>query len=255
MKSEENFIKFLGTAGARFVMISQLRSSAGLWLAYKGTNLLIDPGPGTLVHCAKAKPKLIPSKLDGIILTHRHLDHCGDINAMIEAMTEGGFKRKGVVFLPKDCLDEDPVILRHASKFLEKVEILEEERSYSLGAINFTTPLRHIHPTETYGLKFHLDKASISLISDTKYFQDLEKVYKADILIINTVFSLPHPQIEHLCLEDVKRIIKSIKPKISILTHFGMTMLKARPHLIAQNLREKLNIDVISAYDGMKFQL
>ncbi len=255
MRDEENFIKFLGTAGARFVMISQLRSSAGLWLAYKGTNLLIDPGPGTLVHCAKAKPKLTPSELDGIILTHRHLDHCGDINVMIEAMTEGGFKRKGVVFLPKDCLDEDPVILKHTSNFLEKIETLEEKKNYSLSAINFTTPLRHIHPTETYGLKFHLDKVSVSLISDTKYFKDLERVYKADILIINTVFFSPHPQIEHLCLEDAEKIIKSIKPKISILTHFGMTMLKAKPHLIVQNLRERLNMDVISAYDGMKFQL
>ncbi|MFH1655848.1 MAG: MBL fold metallo-hydrolase, partial [Candidatus Omnitrophota bacterium] len=111
---KENYIKFLGTAGARFVMIKQLRASGGIWLSHKGTNLLIDPGPGSIVKCASSKPKLDPTNLDGIILTHRHLDHANDINVMIEAMTEGGFKKKGVVFVPSDALDADPVIFSHA---------------------------------------------------------------------------------------------------------------------------------------------
>jgi len=31
---KDNFIKFLGTAGARFVMIKQLRSSGGIWINF-----------------------------------------------------------------------------------------------------------------------------------------------------------------------------------------------------------------------------
>src|SRR5512136_2058093 len=104
-----NYIKFLGTAGARFVMIRQLRSSGGLWINCEGTNVLIDPGPGSLVRCAQSRPKFDPARLDAIILTHRHLDHSGDINVMIEAMTEGGFKKKGFVFCPADALEGDPV--------------------------------------------------------------------------------------------------------------------------------------------------
>ena len=127
IRSSGDFIKFLGTAGARFVMIKQLRASGGIWISCKGTNLIVDPGPGSIVRCSSSKPKLDPSKLDGIILTHRHLDHSGDINVMIEAMTEGGFKRKGVVFCPNDALDEDPVILKHASHFPEKIEVLQQK--------------------------------------------------------------------------------------------------------------------------------
>ena len=88
-----SFIKFLGTAGARFVVMKQLRASGGVWLSVGETNLSIDPGPGALVRCLNSKPKLEPSTLDGILLTHKHLDHSGDVNVMIEAMTDGGFKK------------------------------------------------------------------------------------------------------------------------------------------------------------------
>jgi len=250
-KASADFIKFLGTAGARFVMIRQLRASGGIWISYKGTNVLIDPGPGSIVRCAKSIPKLDPSKLDGIILTHRHLDHAGDINVMIEAMTEGGFKKRGMVFCPQDAVNQDSVILAHAINFPQKLETLEANKYYRIGEFEFMTSMKHIHPVETYGIKFNMSKKSISIISDTKYFEDLANFYKTDILIISVVFFEPHPGIDHLSLPDVVQIISKIQPKRVILTHFGMTMLKAKPHLQAEKLSKDLGIDIQAAYDGM----
>jgi len=186
--AETDFIKFLGTAGARFVMIKQLRASGGIWISYKGTNVLVDPGPGSIVRCAASRPKLDPGKLDGIILTHRHLDHAGDINVMIEAMTEGGFKRRGVVFCPEDALDEDNIILRYAMNFPEKIETLKSNSSYAIGKFDFTTSMRHIHPVETYGIKFNINKTSVAILTDTKYFKQLTYFYQCDILIISFLF-------------------------------------------------------------------
>ena len=57
-QTKNNYIKFLGTAGARFVVARQLRSSAGIWMNVEGDNILIDPGPGTLVKCFSSRPKL-----------------------------------------------------------------------------------------------------------------------------------------------------------------------------------------------------
>src|SRR4030043_1850168 len=136
-------IKFLGTAGARFVVTKQLRASGGVWLSVGKTNLYIDPGPGALVRCLNSKPKLEPSTLDGILLTHKHLDHSGDVNVMIEAMTEGGFKKRGVLFAPEDALEEDPVVLRYLRDSLEKIEILKENRTYRIGDISFSTSEKH----------------------------------------------------------------------------------------------------------------
>src|SRR4030065_403968 len=120
------FLKFLGTAGARFVVAKPLRASGGVWRAVGQTNLYIDPGPGALVRCLNSKPKMDPSTLDGILLTHKHLDHSGDINVMIEAMTEGGFKKRGVLFAPADALESDPVVFNYVRSYLEKIEILRE---------------------------------------------------------------------------------------------------------------------------------
>lgn len=247
----EDFIKFLGTAGARFVMIKQLRASGGIWVSYKGTNVIIDPGPGSLVRMATSKPKLDPLILDGIILTHRHLDHSGDINVMIEAMTEGGFKRRGTVFCPADSLGEDTVISKHVLGFPERIERLEANKQYKIGSLEFETSMRHIHPVETYGLKFTLNNKTVSLLCDSRFFKELIDFYKTDILIIGVVFAQPRPGIDHLCLDDVRHIVGRIKPKKVIMTHFGMTMLQAKPHIKAEELSRELGIDVEAAYDGM----
>lgn len=252
-----NFIKFLGTAGARFVVTKQLRASGGVWLSLKNRNIYIDPGPGALVKCLSSKPKLEPSQLDAIILTHKHIDHSNDVNIMIEAMTEGGFKKKGVLFAPQDALENDPVVFQYIRKALERIEILKEGKSYKVGEVSFSTPIRHKHPVETYGLVFDYNSKKIAFIVDTLYFEELSRVYKSDLLIMNVMRYKPHEsgEVEHLCLDDGINLIKKIKPKVSVLTHFGMTMIKNKPWEIAEKLEKELKTKVIAASDGLTLNL
>lgn len=250
-----NKIKFLGTAGARFVVTRQLRKSGGLWLTLNNTNVIIDPGPGSLVRCLSSRPKLNPLDLDGIILTHRHLDHSNDINVMIEAMTNGGFKKKGVVFAPRDTLEKDPVILKYVRNYVDKIEILKEKGTYTIGNISFSTPIKHIHGVETYGLNIYGKDVSISVITDTKYFEGLESYYNGDVLIINSVLLEEKDYIKHLSIINAEKIISANKPKLAIISHFGMTMIKAKPWEIAEKLSGKLGVKVIAASDGMEVDL
>jgi len=252
-----SFIKFIGTAGARFVVTKQLRSSGGAWLSVGKTNLYIDPGPGALVRCLNSKPKLEPSTLDGILLTHKHLDHSGDVNIMIEAMTEGGFKKRGVLFAPRDALEEDPVVLKYVRSYVEKVEVLRENSEYRIGEIEFSTARKHQHRVETYGLNFKICPHTISFITDTKFFPELPNLYRGEILVIHVVRLKPigEDPIDHLSIEDVKIIIKKAKPKLTILTHFGMTMIKAKPWVVAAELEKEVGGRVIAASDGMKLDL
>jgi phosphoribosyl 1,2-cyclic phosphodiesterase len=246
-------ITFLGTAGARFVMIRQFLASGGAWFNLAGTQMVLDPGPGSLVQATKRK--LDATKLDAVILSHKHLDHSGDINIMIEAMTDGGTKKRGTVFAPGDALDEEPVIFRYLRSYPRDIQLLTEGGSYKVNDVSFETPIRHKHPVETYGFVFQTPRHTFSWITDTRYFEDLARHYEGDLVIINIVRLNPGALIDHLSLPEARSIIEELRPKIAILTHFGMTMWRARPWELAQKLTQETGITVIAARDGMKFDL
>ncbi len=246
-------ITFLGTGGARIMVANQILASGGLWLSLGGTEILLDPGPGSVVQSTKRK--LRADKLSAIILSHRHIDHSADVNIMVEAMTQGGFERRGRLFAPADALETEPVIYSYLKDYLEGIEVLQEGKSYSVGNISFTTPIRHIHPVETYGMRFTAGEHTFSYIADSRYFDELCNSYGAELLIINVVFLEANRPFDHLSVPDAKHIISVLKPKVAILTHFGTSMWRAKPWEIAQNLSQQTGVKVLAARDGMKFDL
>ncbi len=253
-------ITFLGTGGARFMIISQLLASGGLWLNLSGIEILIDPGPGCIVQSTKRK--LRAEKLSAIIVSHRHLDHSGDVNVMVEAMTEGGHRRRGWLFAPADALDTEPIIFSYLKNRLEGVQILQEGKAYSIDKVSFTTPVRHIHAVETYGMVFKTPRHTFSYITDTRYFDGLCQSYGGELLLMNVAFLDPRPPsqdlslpTDHLSVPDAARIISQLKPKVTILTHFGMSMWRAHPWEIAERLSQQAGMKVVAARDGMRLGL
>jgi len=257
--ADSPFIKFLGTAGARFVVAKQLRSSAGTYIEVEGKKIMLDPGPGTLVRCAKSKPAIDVTKLDAIILTHAHIDHSNDVNILIDAMTDGGLKKRGTLFATEDCLEgENAVVLRYLKDFPREIVRLETNREYRIGELTFFTSMRHRHSVETYGIIFNLGTCKVSFMVDTRYFPELLKSYEdSRILVMNVVRYTPHKSgnVMHLCFDDVKQIITRIKPQKAIITHFGMTMLNKKPWELAKKLTEESGVEVIAASDGMRLPL
>jgi ribonuclease BN (tRNA processing enzyme) len=245
-------IIFLGTAGARFMVSRQLAASGGIWLDLNSTQILIDPGPGCIVQVTKRK--LNPEKLSAIVLSHRHLDHAADTNVMVEAMTNGGFNRHGQLFAPADALAPESVLFSYLKNYIEGITVLEEKRTYQINGISLTTSVRHRHPVETYGMVFLASGHSIGYMADTRYFEGLTESYHADVIIINMVLTEPRP-VDHLSVPDAERIIMEIKPRIAILSHFGLHVWQARPWRIAEELSQKTGVRVIAARDGLKFDL
>ena len=251
--SSTETITFLGTAGARFMVSRQLAASGGIWLSLDGTEILLDPGPGSIVQSTKRK--LNAEKLSAIILSHRHLDHAHDVNVMIEAMTNGGFNPRGRLFAPGDAFGSEPVIYSYLKSYIEGITVLEEGGSYTVGGVTFTTPVRHDHPVETYGMVFNSAGRRFAYIADTRYFEGLERSYRAELLIINMVLTQPRPPIAHLSIPDTETIIREIRPRVAILSHFGLHVWQEKPWKIAGELAERTGIRVIAARDGMKFDL
>jgi ribonuclease BN (tRNA processing enzyme) len=248
-------IIFLGSGGARIVVFKQIRASGGIWFSIGNTNLLIDPGPGSLVRITQSKVKLDPTKLDAVLLSHRHLDHAGDVNVIIEAITTGGTIKRGMLFCPSDALfGDDPIVYKYLRNFLNEIVVLKEKGKYEIKDIKFTTPVRHDHRSETYGFLFDTKKIKISYIADTRYFPELAKIYASDLAIINVVRA-QESDLDHLSIPDVKKIIIAMQPKRVILNHFGMTIIKAKPWELATKLSEETGVKVLAAHDGMRFPL
>lgn len=252
-------LKFLGTAGARFVVARQLRSSAGLYLEAMGKKVIIDPGPGTLVRLNAVRPRIDVEKIDGLILTHGHIDHANDVNILIDAMTQGGLRKKGWLFAPQECLGgEKAVVFNYLKEYLEGIVSLKPDTSYSLGELQWRTSIRHLHPVETYGLIFEIKGKKLAIVADTKFFPALIDCYRqAHWLVLNVVRDSPFedPSIQHLVLDDARRLIREIKPAVAILTHFGLGMLRAKPFELARKLEEELGLKVIAASDGLTIPL
>jgi len=250
-----NKLVFLGTAGARYVAFGFQRQAGGLWFNFDGLNIHVDPGPGAFIH--SHKKGLEPHWVDVVILSHRHLDHCADVNHILESMTLGGKKKKGILFCPQDAVDEDPVVLQFTRENIQETIVIKEGLTYELDKnLKVSFPIRNVHGVETYGVVF-LWKRKIAYISDTAYFDELVEKYKAteDLLILNVTMRDPNPRINHLSAVDAERIIGEVKPKVAILTHFGRTMLDGKPWEVAFDIARKTNVNVIAAYDNMVFDL
>jgi len=243
-------LTFMGTAGARFMVAKQLAASGGLYIEDGSTRMSLDPGPGAVVQYAKRKVDL--TKLDAIVLSHRHLDHAGDVNVMVEAMTEGGFHRRGRLFCPSDALDDDPVVLRYLRQFPQEVVRLEPEKEYAVNGLSFTTTPLHVHQVETFGFRFG-DR--LGWVTDSAYYDGIAERHKAEVMVIHLVLMQCRAGLPHLCLEDVERIIRDARPRLAIITHFGMTVWRAHPWEVAEDLTQRIGSEVKAARDGMSLEL
>lgn len=247
-------ILFLGTGGARFVVARQLRASGGMRMTFGSTQIHVDPGPGALVRTLSHVPPCNPRELDAIALSHKHLDHSGDVNALIEAMTSGGFRRRGALLAPPDAIDDEHVVLPYARRFVERIEELAPSAGpYRVGEVDIFTSRRHAHAVQTYGLHFVHAGLRVAYLPCGRYFDGLSADYAAhhpDVLIVNVLRFADQMNVDHLTWQDARRVVAEVRPKVAVFQHFGTKMLEADPPRLAERLEDELGLRAIAAYDG-----
>jgi len=243
-------LTFMGTAGARFMVAKQVAASGGLFIEQGHAKISLDPGPGAIVQYAQRGVDL--TTLDAIVISHRHLDHVGDVNVMVEAMTEGGFQHRGKVFCPSDALDDDPVVLKYLRRFPEEIIRLAPQTDYAVNGVSFTTSGKHVHQSETYGFRFG---SRLGWVTDSGYYDEIAEQHRADVMLVHTVLLQRIPGLPHLCVDDAERIIRDAKPRLAFLTHYGMAVWRANPDRLAADMTQRLGIEVRAAHDGMTIEI
>ncbi len=242
---------FLGTAGGRTVTFKKLRNSGGVLLRAERTLLHIDPGPGAFVYFFRT-PYEPWRDLDGVVLSHLHLDHSADVNTILESATESG-KRRGIsLFAPLDALEGEKRVVLPYIKGLVNVGILSEGAEFRIKEITLRVLHRHSHHgVEVYSLLFEGGGKRVLYIPCGRYERRwLEYIpEKVDLAIFNMTFYRRRPNIEHLCADGVLEILKEKKPKAAVITHYSLEVLRNNPRKIAAELEEKSGVKTLAVDD------
>jgi phosphoribosyl 1,2-cyclic phosphodiesterase len=249
-------IIFLGTGGGRFATITQKRRTAGIRIINESLNLHLDPGPGALVY--SIAEGLDPQKLNAIFVSHSHPDHYTDAEVLIEAMTRGMTKKRGVLAAAKSVLSgnavcEPSISTYHQQMPEQKIEALPNMK-FQVDNIQVTvTEARHTDP-DAVGFRFETrDFGDFAYTSDTEYFEGIGKHYEGvRLLMLCVMRPAGKPWTGHMTTNDAIKIVEEARPEQVVLTHLGMQMIFKGPAGEAKLIEEKTGVQAIAAVDGMR---
>lgn len=244
-----DYIHFFGTTGNKDIFFKNIRQAGGLLFNIDKTRIIIDPGVNTFYKYINSYQD---EKIDGIILSHIHIDHSNDLNIFVELMTNGGEYKTGTLILPNQAIEER-ILQPYVRDFPKEIYITKPNTQYRIKNIEIHSSIEHKHGVENYGFVFKTNKYKIGLVTDTAYFPELLNSYKdCEILIMNVPYHIQDkPKPKHLDITNVEEFIKEIKPKKVILTHFNCNILNDNPISLADELSQRYNIEVIAAEDNM----
>jgi phosphoribosyl 1,2-cyclic phosphodiesterase len=252
-------VVFLGTGGGRFATITQKRRTGGIRIISKNLNLHMDPGPGALIYSLEAN--LNPQKIRAVLVSHRHPDHYTNAEVLIEAMTRGMLKKRGILAAPPNVLRGDketgPVISTYHQRMIEETIEAMPGVNFKVGDTKVVAEAtRHTDP-EGVGFRLEIPEVgAIGYTADTEYFEGVEEGYRdVRLLIICVMRPLGSPWKGHMTPKDAAKIVKEVKPELVVATHFGMKMILSGPNREIKLIEEKTGVPTIPAFDGMHLRV
>ena len=246
---------FLGTAGDTTTVNKQLRHSGGIIFHYGNNQIHLDPGPGSLAQYRNAK--LNPRNTIALVATNNSLRACGELNAVVSAMTHDGMDNRGVLIASRSIIqgteNENPILWKRYQSYLERNIALSVGERVGINEVNFHALNSKNNDPTSFALRIQTPMYSITYTSDTMYQQNIVSQYEnTDILIVNCENHYSDQKNQRLNLTEVTRIINEIYPNLVILTGFGVKMLDADPVFTAREVQRETGVQVIAAYDGLE---
>jgi len=251
-------IIFLGTGGGREITASQEIGTGGIIIRLKDHQIHIDPGPGSAIRAKQYKVDI--KETDIFLVSHDHIDHFNDINAMIDAMhTKYNKEKRGILISTKKIIDGNgeitPYVTPYHKNLIEKAKVLTPGKSTKVGNITIQATETKHYENETIGFKILTEDFVLGYTSDTEYFSNLPKQFeKCDILIINNPFPFNKKIKYSLFSDDTIKFLKHAKPKLAIITHFNKMLLEKNPLYEAREIQKQSGIQTIAAHDGLTIE-
>ena len=247
-------VTFVGTGGGRYVMVSQERLTGGLVIEHGDTYIAIDPGPSA-VYAYKLFG--IPIwKLEGLIISHGHPDHYAEADVVIEGMTRGGERRRGLLAISEYMHYRGYGVSPYHKNLVREYYVLKDGTKVLINGVKII-PFRVIHtePT-TVGFRIEIGNKRITYVADTKYFSGLRHyINESDLLILPVTLPRSHSLPHHLNTYDAARLLSDLDIGLCVITHFGARMLQTGPEKEAKWIESESDVEVIAAYDGFNIEV
>jgi phosphoribosyl 1,2-cyclic phosphodiesterase len=250
---------FVGTGGGRFAMITQRIRTGGLRILSDNLNLHVDPGPGALVYSLEMG--LDPQKLDAILVSHSHLDHTNDLGVLIEAMTDGATKKKGMLAAAHSVLNGNDVCDKAISNYHkglhDKIVDATPGTTFTAGEVKIKVCKAVHSDPDAVGFRFETETfGEFAYIPDLEYFEEVSDFYGGvRLLILSVLRPSGKPWKGHMSTEEAARVISEVRPEKALITHFGMLMVFKGPNREATLIERRAGIPTIAAKDGMHLTL
>ncbi len=235
----------------------QTRATGGIYIEDQ-RNLHIDPGPGALVRMRSVG--LDPLRTHAILISHCHPDHYMDAEILIEAMTEGGFRKQGALFASRSVIEGDgdfgPAISQYHLGKPKTVKVMQPFSKATLKPMEISaTPSAH---SDTSGVGYRIQTAEgmISYVADTQLVEQVIKAHRKCRLLIACVTRplgqrIPH----HLSTEDAGYLVEKTRPEMAVITHFGMRVIQENPETQAKWIEELSGVRTVAARDFMTIEM
>ena len=243
-------ITFLGTAGENAVASRYDRNSGGIIIEVDDRFFFLDPGPGALVQAGKLKFNL--REFMAIVLSSPRLEQSNDINAIIDAMTAKGLDKHGVLLC--NTGEKEMPLLEKYKQWVERIIHLEPGKKIAIEDIDMVAlPAKE---SNAQGISFFTKDGVITYTSNTSYDEAIVEHYKGSHVLILNVF---HPrgitESGFLNTDNAIAIVKVVKPKVALITHFGIKMIKAEPLYEAREIQRQTGVQVIAAKECLTLSL
>lgn len=241
------------------MVANQTRKTGGLLFDFEKVKFILDPGPGSIVNATSLG--IMPEKMDGVVLSHFHIDHSTDANVYLDAI------EKPFIVAEQHCLldkaktklkmDYYPCITPyHQSK--SRVYPMKDGDEAEEKGIKFTA-VRTDHYDPCVGYRIRMGDIDIGYVADGTYYKGLEKKFEGcTLLIVNAI--VPKGQEtdkKYLSIDDVITIVKGMqmKPKLILLNHISGWMLRANLFKQSKIVQDATKVKVLVAEDFMELDL
>lgn len=248
-------LRFLGTGGGRYVTGTQRRKTGGIVLKSEDAQIHIDPGPGAIVNTHQEVDE--PSETNAVIVSHAHLDHSNDAEAIIEMMVEA-YEQPGTVFANETVLkgfsDMEKKISNYHQKICMDLKTLGDGSEYSFQDLKIHSQHMFHSDPKTAGFTVSNGEKEIGFWTDTEYSDELVDFYEGcETLVVFCSRPKNKATQSHTALSDIPEITDKISPATVIVTHFGYAFLDSDLEEQENWLDEEIEPKVVFAEDGMKF--